>query len=684
MVEANDASSLIGRVRSVLVDIIKDVRRGPIYAYRMLSAAEKYNLLDMIKGLIENNDARLEFEMGNAPLIRSQYEQAWDDFNNRVRSLTGNKKRFGAVEFYLMVYQQHELTLKSLNHLGTVLRTFREQVENAASGYYARLSRVTETLVNTFQENRDALASEKILQTSGGFATPMMTITELKGTLDQQIENLNIPGMLDAFMALLLAHEEDWLQDDENRIVKLVTDFFLNTAFHDFANRTITLFLKDKYQERFKRTITDEELSKLIYDEWVAPLSEKARPLFYFDSSIWQESDTGKLAFLSYPSSSAPIKAAVESLHRQKNLFQPKDSAMTDRIFVMSSDCGLPLSAYSNCREYEKMFFSSQAVGRHYYEGKPIPGMDYNDWRKLPSILPQSVLVLSNLPPDLAKSVKEAQALYEEARAKGVLDDESHFRRPDESGLDRLRSACRRCEEVIAATATPEDFPELDKAVDAVDSASNVPMISTGVSLPIDGNRKNSEVIFRVQEDHFVYSPALHNTVREILDEIQEAAEAADKLRRKAEEKKQALLENESKMENQRRAYADYCDALFSGVIVMEGKKLYYPLPLGRKPLVLSEVSDEFPYNKIPVYQGYLSYQKTEDRRKTAMREEYQKRLRESSPELHAAVEQMKTDLSEEKLTAMVHMAESFKNEDEICDFLEKIYRDFETFCMNL
>ena len=330
------------------------------------------------------------------------------------------------------------------------------------------------------------------------------------------------------------------------------------------------------------------------------------------------------------------------------------------------------------------MFFSSQAVGRHYYEGKPIPGMDYNDWRKLPSILPQSVLVLSNLPPDLAKSVKEAQALYEEARAKGVLDDESHFRRPDESGLDRLRSACRRCEEVIAATATPEDFPELDKAVDAVDSASNVPMISTGVSLPIDGNRKNSEVIFRVQEDHFVYSPALHNTVREILDEIQEAAEAADKLRRKAEEKKQALLENESKMENQRRAYADYCDALFSGVIVMEGKKLYYPLPLGRKPLVLSEVSDEFPYNKIPVYQGYLSYQKTEDRRKTAMREEYQKRLRESSPELHAAVEQMKTDLSEEKLTAMVRMAESFKNEDEICDFLEKIYRDFETFCMNL
>ena len=79
---------------------------------------------------------------------------------------------------------------------------FRKQLEERTAAYYFKLSRVVDTLVNTFKENRDALASEKILQARESSYMPMMTIDELKNTLDAEIEKINVPGMLDAFMRL--------------------------------------------------------------------------------------------------------------------------------------------------------------------------------------------------------------------------------------------------------------------------------------------------------------------------------------------------------------------------------------------------------------------------------------------------------------------------------------------------
>ncbi len=76
-----------------------------------------------------------------------------------------------------------------------------------------------------------------------------------------------------------------------------------------------------------------------------------------------------------------------------------KESALTDRIYVMCSACALPLSAYKKCEAYENSCFSStQGWGRHYYEGKTVPGMLFNDWRKLSPLTPQKLLTLEDAP----------------------------------------------------------------------------------------------------------------------------------------------------------------------------------------------------------------------------------------------------------------------------------------------
>ena len=120
--------------------------------------------------------------------------------------------------------------------------------------------------------------------------------------------------------------------------------FFVKTAFGDFANRTITSFLKDKYG-----ISNDAQLANKIYNEWMKKLTMKASPLFYFNNTVWSKDQTAGLAFLSFPAASAPIKAAAEMMYATDKMWCNKESALTDRIYVMCSACALPLSAYKKC-----------------------------------------------------------------------------------------------------------------------------------------------------------------------------------------------------------------------------------------------------------------------------------------------------------------------------------------------
>ncbi|MBQ9347830.1 MAG: hypothetical protein IJT94_10940 [Oscillibacter sp.] len=701
MTDTGTEDSLIGRIRNNLRPVLTDLERGPVFAYRLLSAAESHNLLNLIDGLITENDSRLQQEAAQSELRRADYEDAKSDFVNRRRrrgvTFDSDKKRFSDYEYYLMVHQRHELAMASYTNLGKALETFRQQVTEEAAGYYIKLARVMETLLNTFRENRDALHSENGFQADvGTFASPMMDIADLQKPLDEEIRRINIPGMLDAFMNLLLQNEEEWLQEDENRVAKLVTTFFLDTAFHDFAGKTITSFLRDKYETRENRKINDGELSNYIYRDWVKPLTRKASPLFYFNNSIWQENQTSKLAFLSFPAISAPIQTAARQMHDEENLWDLKESALTDRIFVMCSACGLPLSAYNNCPEYERMFYASRAVGRHSYEGKPVPGLSFADWGQLPSIMPQSVIDLDkdDVPPDLKQMVARSRDLYDAARRLDALDAESRFRRPDSGAVSRLERQCADCEARIAALSDPEGIPALDEALSELRRAEHIPMEPTGVSLPTDGNRKLEEVIERVREDHFVSSPAFHRETAETVERLDSLHSRAETIRAAAEEKKREVTERRAAKEREaaekeaarrerERAAGDFADALFTGVFTLEGRKLSYPLPYGRKPLTLSEMSDAYPYGRIPLYQGFLSFRDLEEARKNDVRKEFQRRYNTDAPELHEAGRRLLSELAEDRVAAMFRNAETFDNEREIADFLERLMRRFDAFVLD-
>lgn len=253
-------------------------------------------------------------------------------------------------------------------------------------------------------------------------------------------------------------------------------------------------------------------------------LTAIASPLFPFSQSIWPQSNSSKLAFLSFPAISVPITSAAMKMRGINYLWQLNPSSgLTDRIYAMCIACGLPLSAYNSCSEYEKMFFATKEPGRHYYEGKKSGTMKFSDWNRLPLVTPRSLLDVDTAPQRLKDMIQEIDVLYDKARKFGILDDDSRFFEPTSSGLDKLQTRCNVCEYVMQQTQELKEIPALQQAIDAVKQAQPILMSATENRLPTNENTGDKDTILRIQKDYFFASPALHAVVSQRVDLIEKA-----------------------------------------------------------------------------------------------------------------------------------------------------------------
>lgn len=438
-----------------------------------------------------------------------------------------------------MLLEQHKLNLYVFAKMDYVLRELHNQILDVTASYYIKLQRIMDTLINTFSENKYDLENKNILDTNGSFGIPMMTVVELKKYFDTEMESINVPAMLNSFMTLFVQNKEEWIQEDETKITRLVTDFFVNTAFNGFARKTITSFLEDKYKNKYGGKIFDGQLAESIYNDLTKVLIKKATPLFCFNNHISSRWRYENSSFVSFPSDSAAIRQAVRKLEGATYFGFEVESALTDRIFMLQSVWGLPLSSYYKCTDYEQVFFKFKESGLHSYEGKPLKGLDFTDWNKLPSITPQSIVDMDHAPVDLMLRIKESNNLYERALNIGVLDDEGNLYKADEAHVIRFLNACEDCEIVINRVLGKHDECMLRQKVETLKKLLNVPMIRIKKVLPSDGDRWTKEVVLSIQKDYFFASPALHDSVRESVELVEKIIKRADSIIKIAEEKMQ-------------------------------------------------------------------------------------------------------------------------------------------------
>ena len=665
MVSENNEKSLIGRIRAALGNIICDIDKGPIFAYKMLSASESHNLLNKIDGLIEENKNRWGQEAYQRNFRILEYECARLDFENRRnhKFLVNDKKRFSDYEFYLRYLEQHKLMVGIYEKLDDVLTKLRKQIEDSTAGYYIRLYRVMETLINSFKENKKALESEKTIENSDGFTIPMMTISELKPSLDAEIENINIPNMLDAFMKLLLDNEKSWMDEDESKITKLVTGFFVNNVFGNFANKTITAFLRDKYGNP-----TDEVLTNKIFNEWMIKLTDKAEPLFPYNE-IWGEARTSKLAYLSVPTISVPIQAAARKMLEQNCLWQIKETDLTDRISAIVTHCALPLCSYRGYEMYERACFASSEVGRHYYEGKAVEGMRFNDWRKLPSLTPRSLVNMDMIPFKLKDMISEAEGLYVEAVDNNVFDDQNRICTPDEHDISKIQELIKECDSL---SENMQDVSQLELAKEKIEelnvAPANINMVATRYSIPNDGHQDTTEDRDRLRRDYFVSFPVCQMEVRDILKQIKGIKEEIEQVKSKLQNKIDVIEVVGANID-------DYFDAIFTGVINIEGTVVsYHSNEFGKDDIILSKRDKtEYPFCTIPLYQAFINYQNIDEETKAEIANRVSNAYNVEYNKIQETGKILKEMLGAGKLEAWLELAKNFDERDDIVYFLKKL-----------
>lgn len=670
MISPDNEESLIARVKKVLIEASKDINRGPMYAGGMISSAEKNNLLNIVDGIKAENKSRREDESAQASLRERDLENARSDFENRTKRsfMDNDAKRYDDYIFCREAFDKHRIAMERYKAMDKVLDTFRTQLQELSTGYFTKLCRVIGNLIDTFQENRDSLENDKVVSSSKSYVKPMMTIAELKKTLDDAIEKINIPGMMTLFMTRFVENEDAWIQEDENKISKLVNDFFVKEAFGQFSDKTITSYLKDKYD-----IPDDESLTNKVFDEWINPLTDNASPLFYYNEQIRKDADTTKIAFMSVPAGSGPIYNAAKMKQNISSLWTVNKSMLTDRIFVMCSACGLPLSAYNKCSEFEKAYFESSMPGRHYYEGKEVPGMKFNDWTKLPSITPQS-LMDSYAPLALTDMTEEARRLFEDALANGILTKDKKLLNVGEETKTIILKDIAQAEEKISQASKPADIPELREEQEKINNIT-INLTPTDASFAVAGAVSNEAVQRDIFEDQFVSAPAYQQIAREALASYKE-------LNDKLSEVKKAIDDKADNIQSVVGGINDYFDALFSGVILAQGKIVSYTQnEYGvAKETMLSRRDDQFKYNRIPIYQGYISYMKLDNEIKKKIKAEANDRIEKESREMRDACDNMKEMLSTDRMAGMAQNAQDFAECNEILDFIEKLGDSFKRF----
>ncbi|MBQ6986526.1 MAG: hypothetical protein IJQ25_06025, partial [Oscillibacter sp.] len=130
-----------------------------------------------------------------------------------------------------------------------------------------------------------------------------------------------------------------------------------------------------------------------------------------------------------------------------------------------------------------------------------------------------------------------------------------------------------------------------------------------------------------------------------------------------------------------KRFMNDFCEALFTGVLTMNGRSIVYDND--GMPVTLCDFSGEYPYARIPPYQAFLNYRKLSTEAQGRIRREYQKRYRENTPELRAAGTALKEVFPQNRQSILMELASNWENGAEIQAFLKDFFQRFRMFCLD-
>ena len=403
MLQASEESdervpTLISRVRRKIVDISQQPDKGPYYGGAILHSVKARDLQNRIDGYIEQNNRNLNNARSDMALRDHSVAQTLRDLQNS--NALNRKNRVRAYVQAVHAYFRQQADIEFYTTLGEILFTFKRQISDLYTQEFAIFETVMRNLEATFAENLIMFANP--ITESRGYAVKLVTIQDLKDSLDASVKEMRIDDLFSGFVNYMLNDKDMWIAQDENKVTRVVSNFFLN-ALKQYTARTMDDYLRYKY--------APNHLGRIIPIHILTELANKSKPLFWTDTLKFRIQHNTKLIFLTIPNESHVIQEAANCIDAVNENIRIRPSYCTDRISFLVFDCAIPMYAYKGVDNYKDV---PQGTGAYLYEGTAA---DPRDWRKLWNITPLSCITENNMSEDVA----ELKEMLDLAEQKGIL-----------------------------------------------------------------------------------------------------------------------------------------------------------------------------------------------------------------------------------------------------------------------
>jgi len=355
--------------------------QGPIYTSRLIASNTGPCLVARLEACQQHLREKIQSMKDEIDALELVAESKFAEAAKAI-FLTRESKKNAYIEAKIRVYQAR-LTRDSYTALIDVYKDLNTTLADENDKIYDLYVEILQEINKIFTNNTKLLCQPIETDTQKSYYWDIIDVTDAVPEIDEALQKIGADSLIRDFAKALLEESAKFLSETQLNITGAISDF-IYTQFSDILARTMSDYLSIKYGN-------DRNIEHIIEAEIAPRLFKDAKPVFNLDNAA------GLFNFPSYGMVSVPyntpdIQRGIESYqqHALSNLrFNIRKSNITDRIFWLNTQNGVPLFAFTPIKVYEELYertiSTREGVGRH------LVMSDYESWVNLPSPIPEKL-----------------------------------------------------------------------------------------------------------------------------------------------------------------------------------------------------------------------------------------------------------------------------------------------------
>ena len=371
----------IANAKAEIRAIFLDAHKGPIFASRLIASEISPHILARLttcqahlrEKIHDTNELLDSLELSAESLLHDA---------SKAMFFTREAKKNAYIEAKVKIYQAR-LAKDSYSALIDVYKGLRTAIEAENDKIYNVYVEILQEISKIFDSNVKLLCQPVEFEGQKSYQWDVISVVDAVPEIDKVLLDAGGEQLLRSFTKTLLEESSRFLNDNTLDIAGVISDF-VHDRFSELLARNMSEYLHLKYgQEQPIEHIVESEIAPRLYRD--------AKPVFNLDNTC------GLFNFPSYGMVSVPwnapdIKRGIESYqkHALQNLpFNIRRSNITDRIFWLNTQNGVPLFAYTPIKVYEELY--ERTIGTREGIGRHLVMTELESWVNLPSPIPETL-----------------------------------------------------------------------------------------------------------------------------------------------------------------------------------------------------------------------------------------------------------------------------------------------------